>query len=60
MLKALIQLFIKQNGRNPNAVELLKLKFKAANQSGKGKVFDLTGNQIDTSKPIIGGKNERS
>ena len=57
MLKALIQLFIKQNGRNPNAVELLKLKFKAANQSGKGKVFDLTGNQIDTSKPIIGGKN---
>ena len=57
MLKSLITAFIKQNGRNPNAVELLKLKFKAASQSGKGKVFDLTGKQIDTSRPIIGGKN---
>ena len=46
MLKALIQLFIKQNGRNPNAVELLKLKFKAANQSGKGKVIEFPKDKI--------------
>ena len=46
MLKTLIQLFIKQNGRNPNAIELLKLKFKAANQSGKGKVIEFPKDRI--------------
>jgi len=46
MLKALIQLFIKQTGRKPNAIELLKLKFKAANQSGKGKVIEFPKDRI--------------
>ena len=55
MLKYLINLFIKKNGRSPNALEMLQLKFKAAQQSGKGKVFDMKGNPLDPNKPIIGG-----
>ena len=41
MLKQLINLFIKQNGRKPNAIELLKLKFKASGQTGKEKVLKI-------------------
>ena len=55
MFKQLINLFIKKNGRSPNALEMLQLKFKAAQQSGKGKVFDMKGNPLDPNKPIIGG-----
>ena len=39
MLKALIIAFIKQNGRKPNAMEMLKLKFKASSQAGKGQIL---------------------
>ena len=39
MLKELIKLFIRTNGRNPNNLELLQLKFKAAQQSGKGQIL---------------------
>jgi hypothetical protein len=39
MLKQLINLFIKTNGRKPNSLEMLQLKFKAAQQSGKGQIL---------------------
>ena len=39
MLKELIKLFIRTNGRNPNKLELLQLKFKAFQESGKGKIL---------------------
>ena len=42
MLKELIKLFIRTKGRNPNNLELLQLKFKAAQQSGKGKVIEFS------------------
>ena len=46
MLKKLIELFIKTNGRSPNALEMLQLKFKAAQQSGKGKVIEFPRDKI--------------
>ena len=52
MLKELIKLFIRTNGRNPNNLELLQLKFKAAQQSGKGKVLEFPRDRItDWRKP---------
>ena len=41
MLKILLQNFIKKNGRTPNAIEMLQLKFKAASQANKGKVIQF-------------------
>ena len=41
MLQALIKAFIKENGRKPNAIELLKLKLKASGQTGKEKVLKI-------------------
>ena len=67
MLKQLINLFIKKNGRSPNAIEMLQLKFKAAQQSGqsgKGQVIQFPKDRITDwrkakSRPpeteIIGG-----
>ena len=46
MLKELIKLFIRTNGRNPNNLELLQLKFKAAQQSGKGKVIEFPKERV--------------
>ena len=46
MLKQLINLFIKKNGRSPNAIEMLQLKFKAAQQSGKGQVIQFPRDRI--------------
>ena len=46
MLKQLINLFIKKNGRSPNALEMLQLKFKAAQQSGKGQVIEFPRDKI--------------
>ena len=46
MLKQLINLFIKKNGRSPNALEMLQLKFKAAQQSGKGEVIQFPRDKI--------------
>ena len=39
MFKLLLQNFIKKNGRSPNAIEMLQLKFKAASQANKGQVL---------------------
>ena len=39
MFKLLLQNFIKANGRSPNAIEMLQLKFKAASQANRGQVL---------------------
>ena len=55
MLKELIKLFIRTNGRKPNKLELLQLKFKAAQQSGKGQVIEFPRDKItDWTKPRPG------
>ena len=41
MFKILLQNFFKKNGRTPNAIEMLQLKFKAASQANKGKVIQF-------------------
>ena len=46
MLRELIKLFIRTKGRNPNNLELLQLKFKAAQQSGKGKVIEFPKERV--------------
>ena len=50
MLKQLINLFITKNGRSPNALEMLQLKFKAAQhsaqQAGKGEVIQFPRDKI--------------
>jgi len=59
MLKQLINLFIKKNGRSPNALEMLQLKFKAAQQSGKGKVIEFPRDKITdwkTPRPTTKGE----
>ena len=61
MLKQLINLFIKKNGRSPNALEMLQLKFKAAQQSGKGQVIEFPRDKITdwkTPRPTTGPKGE--
>jgi hypothetical protein len=39
MLKILLQNFIKVNGRSPNAIEMLQLRFKAASQANRGQIL---------------------
>ena len=39
MFKLLLQNFIKANGRSPNAIEMLQLKFKAASQANRGQIL---------------------
>ena len=52
MLKILIEAFKKSKGRMPNPIEMLQLKFKAAQQSGKGKVIEFPKDRItDWTKP---------
>ena len=46
MLKKLLELFIKTNGRKPNKLEWLQLKFKASQQSGKGEVVPFPKDNI--------------
>ena len=61
MLKELIKLFIRTNGRNPNKLELLQLKFKAAQQSGKGEVIEFPPSAITDwrkPRPTTGKKGE--
>jgi len=50
MLKILLQQFIQRTGRNPNAIEMLQLKFKAAGQAGKGKVIQFPKDRITDFK----------
>jgi len=46
MLKLLLSQFVKKNGRSPNAIEMLQLKFKASQQAGKGEVIEFPSNRI--------------
>jgi len=39
MFKLLLQNFITKNGRSPNAIEMLQLRFKAASQANKGQIL---------------------
>ena len=59
MFKVLLSQFIKQNGRNPNNLEMILLKQKAANQAvDQRKIIGMTDRQpIDPNKPIMGGRN---
>ena len=59
MFKLLLSLFIKKNGRNPNNLEMLLLKQKAANQAvDERKVVNMFDREpVNPDKPILGGKN---
>ena len=59
VLQGLLTKFVLNNGRKPNAIELLQLKFKAA-QTGvdERKVISMFDRQpVDANQPIIGGQN---
>ena len=52
MFKFLLKQFIQRTGRKPNSLEMLQLKFKAAEQAGKGKVIEFPKDKIsDWTKP---------
>ena len=52
MLKILIKAFKASKGRMPNALEMLQLRFKAAQQAGKGEVIEFPPSAItDWTKP---------
>ena len=52
MLKILIEAFKASKGRMPNALEMLRLRFKAAQQAGKGEVIEFPPSAItDWTKP---------
>ena len=59
MFKLLLSQFIKQNGRNPNNLEMILLRQKAAKQSVNERkvvsMFDRSA--VNPNKPILGGKN---
>ena len=59
MFKILLSQFIKQNGRNPNNLEMILLRQKAANQSvDERKVVNMFDREpVNPNKPILGGKN---
>ena len=57
MFKILLKQFIQRTGRKPNAIETLQLKFKAAEQAGKGKVIEFPRDKITdwrTPRPTEG------
>jgi len=59
VLQGLLTKFVLNNGRKPNAIELLQLKFKAA-QTGvdERKIISMFDRQpVDANQPIIGGQN---
>jgi len=59
MFKILLSQFIKQNGRNPNNLEMILLRQKAANQAvDERKVVNMFDREpVNPNKPILGGKN---
>ena len=59
MFKILLSQFIKQNGRNPNNLEMILLRQKAANQSvDERKVVNMFDREpVNPNKPILGGTN---
>ena len=59
VLQGLLTKFVLNNGRKPNAIELLQLRFKAA-QTGvdERKIISMFDRQpVDANQPIIGGQN---
>jgi len=46
IFKELFELFVKSNKREPNAIEMLQLKFKASQQVGKGEVIPFPPERI--------------
>ena len=57
MFKILLNQYIQRTGRKPNAIETLQLKFKAAEQAGKGKVIEFPRDKITdwrTPRPTEG------
>ena len=72
MLKVLIEAFKRSKGRMPNPMEMLQLRFKAAQQAGKGEVIEFppsaitdwtkarptTGKKADVVSSGIGKKDE--
>ena len=59
MLKTLLSLFIKKNGRNPNNLEMILLRQKAAKEAvDERKVVNMFDRKpVDPNKPILGGQN---
>ena len=59
MFKILLSQFIRQNGRNPNNLEMILLRQKAANQSvDERKVVNMFDREpVNPNKPILGGTN---
>ena len=58
VLELLFKQFVKQNGRNPNNLEMILLKQKAMKESlDERKVISIVDRQpIDPNKPIMGGQ----
>ena len=49
--------FIKAMGRQPDGLEKIKINMEARERvKDLNKVVDMQGNVLDTSKPIMGGK----
>ena len=59
VLQGLLTKFVLNYGRKPNAIELLQLRFKAAEASiDERKVISMFDRQpVDSNEPIIGGQN---
>ncbi len=58
VLQVLFNQFVKQNGRNPNNLEMILLKQKAMKESlDKRKVISIVDSEpIDPTNPIKGGQ----
>lgn len=53
--------FIKAMGRQPDGLEKIKINMEARERvKDLNKVVDMQGNVLDTSKPIMGGTQEKS
>lgn len=53
--------FIKTMGRQPDGLEKIKINMEARERvKDLNKVVDMQGNVLDTSKPIMGGTQEKS
>ena len=59
MLKFLLSQFLKKNGRNPNNLEMILLKQKAAKEAiDQRKIVSMSDRSpVDPNKPILGGRN---
>ena len=59
MIKTLLLQFIKTKGRNPNNLEMILLRQKAAKEGiNERKIVSMIDRQpVNANKPILGGKN---